>query len=165
MHRGQPRQWQRSLQHVTASRAGAWVSSKVFHYLDRAFLRLTNGRLSVPGLFGGVPVVTLTTIGAKSGKPRTLPLIGIPDGDQVVLIASNWGGQHHPAWYYNLCAHPEAAVSVEGHTATYVAREVTGEEYEKYWNRAVELYIGYAAYKRRAAGRQIPILVLSPKKG
>jgi deazaflavin-dependent oxidoreductase (nitroreductase family) len=165
MHQVQPHHWQRSLQRLPASRAGSWVFSKILHYVDRAFLRLTTGRLSIPGLFSGLPVITVTTIGAKSGKPRTLPLVGILDGDKVVLIASNWGGQHHPAWYYNLRAHPEATLSIEGHTGTYSAHEVTGDEYEKYWNRAVELYTGYAAYKQRTGGRQIPILVLTPKVG
>jgi deazaflavin-dependent oxidoreductase (nitroreductase family) len=108
-------------------------------------------------------VVTLSTIGAKSGQLRTVPLIGISDGDKVVLIASNWGRKRHPAWYHNLRANPEATLSIQGRTGTYIAHETTGGEREEYWRRAVDLYAGYAAYQRRAGGRRIPVMVLTPK--
>jgi deazaflavin-dependent oxidoreductase (nitroreductase family) len=77
------------------------------HHLDRPVLRLSRGRYSLTRLLAGLPVVTVTTIGAKSGQPRSLPLVALPDGEHVILIASNYGQKHHPAWYYNLRAHPE----------------------------------------------------------
>ena len=103
------------------------------------------------GLTAGLPVITLNTIGAKSGQLRSTPLIGIPDGDRYVLIASNFGQAHHPAWYYNLKKHPQATVTLRGHTADYVAGEASGEEYDRLWQSAVALYGGYAAYRRAQA--------------
>jgi deazaflavin-dependent oxidoreductase (nitroreductase family) len=88
--------------------------------------------------------------------------VGIPEGDSIVLVASNFGSQTHPAWYYNLRAHPQATLAVNGRSGTYLAREAAGVERERYWNRAVELYRGFDAYRLRASGRTIPIMILSP---
>lgn len=106
----------------------------------------------------------LTTTGAKSGHARTIPLVAIPDGERVVLIASNWGGEHSPAWYHNLCAHPEATLGYGGRTQEYRARELKGKEYDAYWQRVVSLYRGYEAYKARTNGRPIPLMLLDPLK-
>src|SRR5881227_3454492 len=103
-----PSKLQRILQHFAAWRPSSWLFARVLHPLDRLLLRLSHGRVSIPGVLTGLPVVMLTTIGAKSGKPRTVPLVGLSDGDKVVVIGSNFGQTHHPAWYYNLRAHPEA---------------------------------------------------------
>jgi deazaflavin-dependent oxidoreductase (nitroreductase family) len=126
-------------------------------------LRLSHGRYSATSLLAGLPVVTVTTIGAKSGQPRSLPLIALPDGEHVILIASNFGQRHHPAWYYNLHAHPEVQLTYEGKTVTYVARETSGEERERCWQRAVDLYSGYANYKERAEHRTIGVFLLTPQ--
>jgi len=72
-------------------------------------------------------VVLLTTTGAKTGQQRTLPVIAVPDGDNLVVIASNRGQRQHPAWYYNLPAHPEGTVTVGGASWRVQAREATGE--------------------------------------
>jgi deazaflavin-dependent oxidoreductase (nitroreductase family) len=114
-------------------------------------------------VFAGLPVVTVTTIGAKSGQLRSLPLVALPDGENVILIASNYGQKHHPAWYYNLRAHPQVQLTYEGHTVTYTAREATGDERERCWQRVVALYSGYALYKERAGNRQIPVMILMPE--
>src|SRR5947209_1572003 len=79
-------------------------------HLDRPIHRLTRGRHTMGSLLSGLPVVMLTTTGARSGKPRTVPILGIPVQGGVAVIASNWGQQHHPSWYHNLRAHPEAQV-------------------------------------------------------
>jgi deazaflavin-dependent oxidoreductase (nitroreductase family) len=113
-------------------------------------------------LLTGLPVITLTTTGAKSGKKRSVPLIGIPDGDNYIVIASNWGQKHFPAWYHNLTANPRVAITRDHQSGRYIARETTGEEYDTYWKTAVEMYAGYAAYKRRTGGRRIPIVMLTP---
>ena len=106
----------------------------------------------------------VTTIGAKSGQPRTLPLVAVPDGENVILIASNFGQKHHPAWYYNLRAHPEVQLTYEGKTVTYLACETSSEERERCWQKAAQLYSGYTVYKQRASHRQIPVLLLTPQK-
>lgn len=160
----QPMMWQRALQYIPATRLGAWFFAHTLHHIDPVVLRLSRGRLSLPGFFIGTPTMLVTTLGAKSNTPRTQPLIGIPDGVRVVLIASNWGRANNPAWYHNLRAHPHVSVSIDGRAQDFVAREVTGAEYDRYWGAAVELYRGYAAYQKRAGKRPIPIMALTPQR-
>ncbi len=138
--------------------------SRTLHHVDRFSYRLTGGRFLPSGFFTGLPEIMLTTTGAKSGEPRTVPLVAMSEEEKLILIASNWGGAHHPAWYHNLCAHPEASVSVNGKTHAYIAHQVHGAERERYYERAVRLYIGYAKYQERAQGREIPVMVLTPKE-
>jgi deazaflavin-dependent oxidoreductase (nitroreductase family) len=159
------RRWQRVLQKIPASRLGAWLFSCGLHHIDRPLMRLSNGRLSVPSVLTGLPVVMLKTVGAKSGRPRKVPLVGIRDGDKVVIIGTNFGQSRQPAWYHNLRANPEATLILPGGDETYIAREATPRERETYWKRADEIYAGYSAYKRRIYGREIPIVVLTPKAG
>jgi deazaflavin-dependent oxidoreductase (nitroreductase family) len=93
-----------------------------------------------------------------------VPLVGIPDGERLVLIASNFGQAHHPAWYHNLKKNPQATVTIGTHTGDYAAHEAQGAEYARLWQKAVSLYSGYAAYKERTGGRAIPIIVLTPDR-
>jgi F420H(2)-dependent quinone reductase len=76
------------------------------------------------------------------------------------LIASNWGQDHHPGWYYNLRANPLAKCTIHGATGVYRAHEASGDEYAHYWQRASETYLGYPQYKQRIGERRIPIMVL-----
>lgn len=145
---------------ITASRPGAWFFARAMHRLDRLLLRLSGGRWSLPRL-AGLPVVTLTATGARSGRPRSVPLIATPDGERMILIASNWGQARHPAWYHNVRAHPEVTVTVAGEQRRYRAQEVIGAEREAAWAKAVAGYPGYNAYRRRA-GREIPVVLLEP---
>ena len=154
--------WHRLVRRIAATAPGSRFLALTAHRLDRPLLRYTGGRTSRTALLTGLPVLTITTIGAKTGQPRTLPLLSIPDGDGFILIASNFGQSHHPAWYYNLRAHPEVQVLLNGQTATYTAHETDGDERERCWRRAVELYPGYAAYATRTGGRVIPVMVLRP---
>jgi deazaflavin-dependent oxidoreductase (nitroreductase family) len=154
---------QRALHPILRTKASGWFLARTLHHLDRPVLRLSRGRYSLTSALAGLPVVTVTTLGAKSGQPRSLPLVALPDGENVILIASNFGQKHHPAWYYNLRAHPEVQLTYEGKTVTYVARETAGEERERCWQRAVDLYSGYAAYKKRAEHRMIGVFLLTPQ--
>jgi deazaflavin-dependent oxidoreductase (nitroreductase family) len=156
---------QHIIQRLASTRAGAWLFARTAHRLDLPLIRLSKGRYSLTGILAGLPVVTLTAVGARSGRPRTLPLVGIPDGEKVVLIASNFGRPHHPAWYYNLRASPEARLTSHGRAGTYIAHEATGAERERYWGQAVDLYPGYTVYQARAGGGAIPVMVLTPKDG
>lgn len=110
----------------------------------------------------GLPIVRLTTTGAKTGVERTVPLVGLRDGEQWVLIASNWGRECHPAWYHNLLENPEVSLTHDGRTGEYVARVAAGGERETYLDRAGEAYVGYELYRRRSGDRPIPVVVLSP---
>jgi deazaflavin-dependent oxidoreductase (nitroreductase family) len=136
------------------------VLSRSLHHLDGPVLRWSNGRFSAASLVAGLPVINLTAIGAKSGQPRTVPLIAIPDGRRLILIASNWGQPKHPGWYYNLRANPQAQVTVGGQTTGWTARELDGAERDAAWARAVKLYPGYANYARRNGGLRIPVITL-----
>lgn len=135
----------------------------MLHHLDRLLLSFSGGRYTLAGLLTGLPVVRLTTLGARSGQPRTVPLLPLFNGDDVVLISSNWGGSRHPAWYHNLRANPQATLTYDGHTKKYHAREATEDEREMYWSQAIQIYPGWQAYKQRARHRRIPIVVLSPE--
>jgi deazaflavin-dependent oxidoreductase (nitroreductase family) len=158
-----PNALQRALHPILRTRASGWFLARVLHHFDRPVLRLSRGRHALTSLLAGLPVVIVTTIGAKSGQPRSLPLVAIPDGENAILVASNFGQKHHPAWFYNLRAHPEVQLTYEGKTVAYVARETSGEERERCWQRAVEVYSGYAAYKQRAGQRQIGVFLLTPQ--
>ncbi len=143
-----------------------WVSaflSVALHRLDAIALKLSKGKHTVTE-FVGLPIIELTTIGAKSGQPRTMPLVSLFDDRKIALIGSNFGQKHNPGWYYNLKANPKCTVHFGGQTHEYVARQVEGEEREKYWQMAVSYYRGYALYEERASHRVIPVMVLEPVK-
>ena len=156
--------WQRIMQHLPSSALGATVFSKFLHYVDPPLMHISKDRLSIPSLLTGLPVVILTCTGAKSGQARTKPVVGIPDGDNVVLVASNWGQGRNPAWYYNLRANHVAELEFGGNSGTYTAQEVTEpDEYQRLWQKAAGVYIGFDKYQGRAGIRKIPIMVLAPQ--
>ncbi len=156
--------WQRLVARISSSAAVSRLLAHTLHRIDGPVLRISKGWISPTAVVAGFPIVMLTTIGAKTGRSRTVPLVGIPDGDKIILIASNWGGQHHPAWYHNLRVHPEATLVINGRTSTYVARQASGEERERYWQRALRIYPNYETYKDRTDGREIPVMILTPKE-
>jgi deazaflavin-dependent oxidoreductase (nitroreductase family) len=133
------------------------------HRLDQLILKWTKDKHSASEILGW-PIIQLTTSGAKTNRPRIIPLIGLLNHEKIILIASNFGRENNPGWYYNLKAHPECDVNFNGRSGTYIARETAGEEYERYWLLATSFYAGYDMYKQRAAHRHIPILLLEPKK-
>jgi deazaflavin-dependent oxidoreductase (nitroreductase family) len=154
--------WWRLLIHknVTKPMMTRFFSSIVVR-VDRPCLMLTRGKFSPTGFITGWPIVNITTTGAKTAQPRTTPLVGIPDGQKIVLIASNFGKSQYPAWYYNLKKKPVATIHHKGMTTDYRAMEVSGIEWQKYWQMALETYPGYRDYSERA-GRSIPIMILEP---
>jgi deazaflavin-dependent oxidoreductase (nitroreductase family) len=159
------RNWiQKGLLRFTSSTFGAKIAARILPPIDRKILKSTNNRHSLTSLLSGIPVIVLTTTGAKSGLLRTVPLLGVVKGEDVFLIASNWGQAHHPSWYYNLKANPTAELSVYGKTGQYIARDANNAEREAYWAEAVTMYAGYAEYKKRISTREIPMFILSPIK-
>lgn len=154
------------VQNIASSRPGAWFFARVLHHLDAGVFKLSRGRRTLSGMLSGLPTVVLSTTGAKSGRPRSVPLLYIQDPqdpDRFALIASNWGQRHYPAWYFNLRANPQAVCTIDGQSASYVAHEATGEEYERFWKGAARTYTGYLLYKQRiASGRRIPVMVMTP---
>ena len=117
-------------------------------------------RFGLAQRIGDTPVLLLTTTGRKSGRPRTVPVVYVP-GEEPVLVASNGGGPSHPAWYLNLLTEPRASVDIAGERREVVARTATGEERDRLWARAVQIYPAYASYQRRTE-RKLPVVVLEP---
>jgi deazaflavin-dependent oxidoreductase (nitroreductase family) len=156
---------QRFLRWSAATAPVSWLYLRVLHHIDRLSFRLTRGRHTLSGWLSGLPVIILTTTGAKTGQQRMSPVIGMPNGDNLVVVASNWGQRHAPGWYYNLRAHPTATVTVGGVSRRVRAREAIGDERDRLWQRDLEIYPGRAAYERRAANRRIPVVMLTPLSG
>jgi len=150
---------------MASSSIGSWFFSHTLHHLDRFVYYVSRGRTSMTSLLSGAPLVMVTTTGARSGLTRTLPLLCIREhktAESFALIASNWGQDHHPAWYFNLRANPRAMCSIGGVAREYVAQEAAGEEYALCWQCAMDTYIGFPTYQKRAGERHIPILVMTP---
>ena len=109
----------------------------------------------------GMPIVVLTSVGAKSGKLRKTPLMRVEHGGEYAVVASLGGAPQHPVWYHNLKANPHVEVQDGPTKRDYLAREVTGEEKAVWWERAVAAYPDYADYQQKTT-REIPVFVLSP---
>lgn len=110
------------------------------------------------------PVVTLIATGRKSGAERQTPLVYFTRGTEVILIASSFGREKNPAWYYNATANPEVELLVKGERLPYAVRETEGEEREHLLDLAEMLYPGYGDYRERTADiRKIPVRALSPR--
>jgi deazaflavin-dependent oxidoreductase (nitroreductase family) len=114
------------------------------------------------GTLEGRPVVILTSVGAKSGKVRKNPVMRIVDGDRYVVVASAGGSLANPSWYANLVAHPKVRLQDGTSVKEFQAREVTGDEKRHYWVIAERFWPHFPEYRRQAAGRDIPIMVLEP---
>jgi len=109
----------------------------------------------------GMPVVVLTTIGAKSGKVRKVPLMRVEHEGAYAAVASLGGAPKNPVWYYNLTANPALELRDGAQNRSMTVREVFGAEYEQWWARAVAAYPDYADYQRKT-DRRIPLFVLEP---
>ena len=109
----------------------------------------------------GMPVVLLTTVGAKSGKLRKSPLMRVEHDGQYAVVASLGGAPKNPVWYHNVKANPHVELQDGPAKGDYTAREVTGEEKAAWWERSVAAYPEYADYQKKT-DREIPVLVLTP---
>jgi deazaflavin-dependent oxidoreductase (nitroreductase family) len=156
------RLFHRFVRRTAATRLMAKIYGVIQQPLDRFVYRLTGERTTASSWLAGVKVSTLTTTGARSGKPRTVPVLGLPEGDDMILIASNFGRPHNPAWYYNLRANPRATIVFDGESREVEASELGGAERERRYERGEEIYPGFTHYRRWAANRQIPVLRLEP---
>src|SRR5215218_11145004 len=130
--------------------------------IDRAFFRLSRRRTTFSAWVSGLPIVMLTTTGARTGEPRTLPVLAVPYGDRLVVIASNYGLPGNPGWYHNLRAHPRVVVTWEGSAVSMRARELEGQERQRYVDRGLEKYPWWEQYHRRAAPDKSPVIMLEP---
>ncbi len=138
----------------------AWpVLNRLMGLHTKAY-KASGGRIGhrVPGL---PPMLLLEHTGAKSGTRRTIPLLYVEDGDDIVLVASKGGYPKHPAWFHNLRANPETTIQVGSGRRAVRARVATAAERERLWPVAVAAYSGYADYQRKAE-REIPLVILEP---
>jgi deazaflavin-dependent oxidoreductase (nitroreductase family) len=144
------------------SKPGQFFARRVARHIDPYFFKLT-GR-SYTSLAGAVDQAPLETIGAKTHEPRVHQLAYFHDGEDPILIASNFGGRKNPKWFHNLKAHPECAFGDEKFVATEV---VDPQEYERLYALAIKAYAGYADYRAKTSksGRHIPVFRLTPRSG
>jgi deazaflavin-dependent oxidoreductase (nitroreductase family) len=152
-----PTRLQRVLHRIGMSGLGRWFGIHVSSRIDPVLMRLSGGRLATTWF---LPLVMLTVPGRRSGEPRTVPLVYFTQGEDVILTASSFGCDRHPAWYLNVKAHPTVELAQRGHRYRFVAREPTGAERDLLFDLSKRLYDGYRLYEQRATQRTIPILAL-----
>lgn len=134
---------------------------KLMSAINTGLYRRTGGRVGAK-FPGGAPVCLLTTTGRTSGEPRTMPLLYLRDGDDVVVVASKGGFSTHPQWYLNLLADPAVTVEIKRERIPMVARVADAAEKTALWPRLVAMYPSYDDYQART-DRDIPVVICSPR--
>lgn len=130
-----------------------WVRDQVEEYESSGGTQGTTMR--------GMPVIVLTTQGARSGKLRKSALMRVEHDGRYAVVASLGGAPNNPSWYYNVRSNPNVELQDGPDRNAYVAREVTGDEKAAWWDRAVAAFPDYATYQRKT-DREIPVFVLEP---
>ena len=153
---------QRTLQSVAATDAGTALFSAMLGPMDRFVHKLSRGRATAAGSFGALPVIMLTTTGARSGEKRIHPLSAIPYQGEIALVGTNYGKGKAPAWAHNLRANSAARLSYRGRDFEVVATEVDTVEHDSVFAAAISVYAGYARYRKKASN-DIPIFILRAK--
>lgn len=143
---------------VTGTKPGRWMARRVAPRIDPTLLKASRGRLSSALV---TPELLLFHQGNVTGRRRTTPLTYFTDAGRVIVVASNYGGSRHPAWYYNVLANPHVSISAGGYTGSFVGEEITGAERERLWELVVQFIPSYADYERLAGDRRIPILAFT----
>lgn len=140
---------------IGATRPGTWAIAHVFSPLQRRLLLATGGRVS---LTGKLPVLLLTATGRRSGRPRTVPLIFLRDGDDLVVCNVRPPWERRNPWPLNVRANPDVSVRIRGVTEQRVAREAGGQEVEKYWPLLVKTWPAYERFFAETHERAIFVL-------
>ena len=144
---------------VVGSRGGSWFYLNLAPAVDKHLLPATGGRVSVSV---GAPMLCLEVPGARSGVLRHTPLLYVRDGDDLVVIASAAGRPKHPAWFHNVLAAERFMVYAPGgRSGWYTGSVASGDRRERLWRKVSSLYPNFTVYAQRAAGREIPVVVLS----
>jgi deazaflavin-dependent oxidoreductase (nitroreductase family) len=140
------------------------VVLKAMNSAHRLLLKVTGGRVGYDAM--GMPVLELTTIGRRSGEPRSVMLTApLQENGHPVIVASRGGDDRHPAWFLNLRDEPKVEVSIKGGPRTpMIARIVTADERARMWPQIAGRYANYAGYQKRTE-REIPLIVLEPPAG
>ncbi len=132
---------------------------RLFIKLQIAVFRLTNGNSMAT--LNGMPVLLLNTVGRKSKKPRTTPVMYIRDGENYVITASNSGNDHAPAWFYNLQSSPRVTIEVPGKKLQVISSIVPPEEIKRLWAQLVAQAPFFDDYRKKTK-REIPMILLQP---
>lgn len=149
------------MQRIGSTRAGSWLFQRTLYRVDRPLYRWSQGRLTLPGTLTGVPVVMLTTTGAKTGLARTMPVAGIPDAGDIVLMGTNYAQERTPAWAVNLTVDPRCALRYRDRHALAMAALVTDpDERDRLWAEAGRYYVGFPSYRTRITHREVRIFRL-----
>ncbi len=138
------------------SKLGTWFYKNVGARIDPFLMRATRGRLDSG--FGLMPVLLMTARGRKSGAERKTQLLYFTDDGDPILMASSFGRAKHPAWYLNVKAADHVRLEARGRSGLYRGVETEGEERDRLYGLAQEIYWGYGIYQERAGGRRIPVL-------
>jgi F420H(2)-dependent quinone reductase len=133
----------------------AWVREQVEAYESSGGTKGTTLRET------GLPVVIVTNRGAKSGKVHKTPVMRVEHGGCYAMVASKGGAPQHPRWCYNVRANPTVEVQDGSRKQDMIARELSGDERARWWERAVAAYPPYAEYQQKTT-RQIPVFLLEP---
>jgi deazaflavin-dependent oxidoreductase (nitroreductase family) len=149
---------------LAGTRLVSAVNRKILRPVDRMVLRLTRGHNTLTTWASGIPTLWLTTVGARSGESRTVPLLGIPINDDLALLGTSFGQKRTPAWVHNLVAHPDAVVSIGERRVEVTARPATPGEEAEIWERAALVYPGYSNYARWAGHRELRVFVLETRR-
>jgi deazaflavin-dependent oxidoreductase (nitroreductase family) len=151
--------WQRAVRRLAMLPPVSWAMRLMLHRADWMVHRMTDGAHTAASVLTGVPTAMVTTTGARTGRPRTVPLVVLPTDRGVAVVGSNYGRPHDPGWVHNLRAHPRGHVSSDGGW-DFVAIEVDGVQRSELWDGFVTAWRGYADYERRAAPRRIALFEL-----
>lgn len=133
-----------------------WVRDQVAEYEASGGTRANTLRDT------GIPIIVVTMTGRTSGKVRKVALMRVEHDGSYALVASVGGAPRHPGWYHNLVADPEVLIQDGPEPFAAVAREVTGDERDAWWDRAVAVFPSYADYQAKT-DRVIPVLVAEPR--
>ncbi len=157
-----PNPLQRVLQRLAATRTGSRLVAPALRHLDAGVERVTSGHHTVSGLMTGLPALTLTTTGRRTGAARRAYLVAVPYRGALALLGTNFGRPSTPAWVLNLEARPHAEVTYRGRTVPVLARPASAEEHDGVLAAADPVYAGYVRYRERITGRRLRIFVLEP---
>jgi deazaflavin-dependent oxidoreductase (nitroreductase family) len=132
---------------------------KLFMKINAFLIRVSRGR--VGSQLGTQTILVLTTIGRKSGQPRSIPIAYFFYEEKYLVVESNWGKDNHADWYFNLQSQPQASIEVNGKTIKVNARFAEGEEYSRLWQYLTKKHRPYLEYQKMTK-RKIPIAVFEP---
>ena len=160
-----PTVMRREVARILTTPRGSAFHRKFMAPLDARLMHLTGGRIHLAK--GTIPLVLLRTTGAKSGVERDVPLTYFTDGDDVILVASNYGQAKHPSWYHNLLKNPECQLFADGRSdggGSFIARPTDGADHDRLFALMERYASNYTSYAMNTNGiRKIPVLRLTPE--